>query len=80
MNRLWLKIVGCVVMVLVAAVAVYVFWPAESPIAESKDAGQVQEPTEAKPLRGKLPRPGPERTAGLPYCPLKHLESETLCL
>ena len=65
MNRLWLKIVGCVVVVSVAVLAVYIFWPAASPIAESKDAEQVQEPTEAKPLRGKLPRLGPERTAGL---------------
>jgi len=69
MNRLRLKIVGCVVVVLVAAIAVYVFWPASRPVAESKDNKQVQKPaekklaTEAKPLRGKLQRPRPKRAA-----------------
>jgi len=60
MNRLWLKIVGCVVVVLLAAIAVYVFRPASRPVPESKDSKQVQEPAENKlATEAKLPRPRP---------------------
>lgn len=39
--------VGCVVVVLLAAIAVYVFWPAEpTQIAELKDTEQIQKPAE----------------------------------
>lgn len=49
MNRLWLKTVGCVVVVLAAAIAVYVFWPAKATeVAESKDTEQIQKPAEHK--------------------------------
>jgi len=41
MNRLWLKILGCVVVVLVAAMAVYIFWPAQRPDGADK-TGSVQ--------------------------------------
>lgn len=43
MNKFWLKIVGCVVLALVAVVAGYIFWPAEtSPIKEPKDTEHIQ--------------------------------------
>lgn len=36
MKRFWLKIVGCVVVVLLAVIAVYVFWPAQRPDDDDK--------------------------------------------
>jgi len=67
MNRLWLKIIGCVIVVLVVALAVYVFWPTgPAYIAESKDTEQVQKPAEPKlGTEAKLQRLFPERSAGL---------------
>jgi len=65
MNRLWLKIVGCLVAVSVIAFAVYFFWPREpTQIAESKDTEQVQKPAEHKSAtQAKLQRPRPKRAA-----------------
>lgn len=42
MDKLWLKITGFVVLVGVAIIAVNVFRPGQTPIAESKTAGQIQ--------------------------------------
>jgi len=51
MNRLWLKIVGCVVVVLLAAIAVYVFWPRppESSITESPARANQQQTQQNRP-------------------------------
>lgn len=38
MNKLWLKIIGIAVLVIVVATAAYIFWP-----AESRDAGKAQQ-------------------------------------
>ena len=51
MNRLWLKIVGCVVVVSVAAIAVYVFWPrpSQSSITESPARANQQQTQQNRP-------------------------------
>jgi hypothetical protein len=49
MNRLWLKMVGRVVVASVAITAVYVFWPPETTqVAESKDTKQLEKAGELK--------------------------------
>ncbi len=42
MNKLWLKITGFVVLVGVAIIAVNVFRPGQTPIAESRNANRIQ--------------------------------------
>lgn len=42
MNKLGLKITLGVILVVAAIVAVKIFWPSETPVAESMDTGQLQ--------------------------------------
>ena len=52
MNRLRLKIAGCVGLVVAVIVTVRVLWPGQAPIAELKDTEQVQKEDERK-LEGR---------------------------
>lgn len=45
MNKLWLKITGVVVLVVLAIVAVKVFWPDKTSVAESMDTRRIQSKT-----------------------------------
>ena len=45
MNKLWLKITVAVVLIVAVIITVKVFWPSETPVAESTDTGQIQSKT-----------------------------------
>jgi len=58
MNKLWLKISGVVVLVVLAIVAVKVFWPDKTSVAESMDTGKIQSKTNQLLAEGADKPPG----------------------
>jgi len=70
MNRFWLKIIGCMVLVMAVIIAGYVFRPAgTSSVIESEPAGQIREEVDrGSAVQTELRRPAtgePKRAIGL---------------
>ena len=64
MNRLQLKVAGCVGLVVAVIVTVRVLWPGQAPIAESKDTEQVEKHQHKLEGRAGVQQPQARDSAG----------------